>query len=662
LTAKLRALVIGAGPMVVQVHLPALRGRVELVAVSDLDPARADAARREFGFREASGDAVAALARDDIDIVYVFGSAQMHFELGMRALANGKHLFVEKPVAPSWSDARAMADAADERGLIAVGGHNRRFLQSFAALREKQGAARWRHAEAIFHKPETGRRPGYGARSWLGANGIHALDALVYMMGGLPAEMTAFAEGEHVFSALMRWEDGAQAAFLSNNAAGERREEYVFHGIGETHRVVETGLAAATFPVEHDAFLASIRNGRPPPHSLHALVPSLYLMELVENGHSGALRLPGETPPAVVRAAREQTVLVLEPAGLLAPLARHMPNARLVSWDDVRAPRGDVTAAILGRGSQPLTNDILVRLPNLAVVGIAGQSLARYAPEALFARNIALVNASAAYAESVAEFALALAILARRRAFVAHEIMREGRWGVRRPPSGLKGVVRGIAGALRPVLKAARLEKPARGAWRKAAPLVAMPPAGDSRDLKGAAVGLIGWGAIARAFARRLLQAGARVSVWSEHAPPDEILATGAAPAALAEVLAADVVSLHRGLTPGTRHFLGHAELAKLRAGSVLINVARGALIEPDALLARLNQGDIFACLDTFENEPPARTDPLRALPNVFLTSHIAGGSPEMHAAAAEEVVVKVAAFLAGDAPETVSAAHAAMT
>jgi phosphoglycerate dehydrogenase-like enzyme/predicted dehydrogenase len=648
--------------MAVQVHLPALRGRVALAVVSDIDRERAEAARLKFGFGEATGDAVAAIARDDIDIVYVFGSAQMHFDLGMRALGNGKHLFVEKPVAPSFVEARAMADAARARGLIAVGGHNRRFLRSFSALREKQGAVRWRSAEAVFHKPESGKRPRYGARSWLGANGIHAIDALVWMMGGLPAEMTAFADGEHVFSVLMRWQDGAQATILSNNAAGERREEYVFHGIGETHRVVETGLAAESFAAEHDAFLDAVRGGGEPRHALAALAPSLFLMELIEKGHNGAVQLPVEMPEPAPRIRREQTILVAEPAGLLAPLARHLPNARLVSLDDVSEARGDVTAAILGRGSRPLTDEILDRLPNLAVVGIAGQSLARYAPEALLARGIALVNASTAYAESVAEFALALAILGRRRAFVSHELMREGRWGVRRPPSGLKGAVRGGVGALRPMIEAARLEGPARQAWRKAAPLVAMPPAQDSRDLKGAVAGLIGWGAIARAFLQRLAPAGARVLVWSEHAREEDIAAAGAEPAALGQVLAADIVSLHRGLTPLTRHFLGSGELARLRPGSVLINVARGALIEPHALLARLKQGDIIACLDTFETEPPAPADPLRALPNVFLTSHIAGGSHEMHAAAAEEVVAKVAAFLAGEAPETVSAAHAAMT
>jgi phosphoglycerate dehydrogenase-like enzyme len=121
-------------------------------------------------------------------------------------------------------------------------------------------------------------------------------------------------------------------------------------------------------------------------------------------------------------------------------------------------------------------------------------------------------------------------------------------------------------------------------------------------------------------------------------------------------VLAADIVSLHRGLTESTRHCLGAAELAKLRPGTVLINVARGALIEPNALLARLKRGDIFACLDTYEEEPLIASHALRRLPNVFLTSHIAGGSPDNYAAAAVEVVRKVAAYLAKDATESISA------
>ncbi|HEY3519481.1 MAG TPA: NAD(P)-dependent oxidoreductase, partial [Rhodanobacteraceae bacterium] len=209
----------------------------------------------------------------------------------------------------------------------------------------------------------------------------------------------------------------------------------------------------------------------------------------------------------------------------------------------------------------------------------------------------------------------------------------------------------------RPVIRAAGLDPLLVRLWRaRHTAQAADPTVLQPRELRGATVGLIGWSANARAFAARLQQAQVRVLVYTEHASDSDLAESGVTRASLGEVLAADIVSLHRGLTPDTRHFLGAAELAKLRPGAVLINIARGALVEPDALLARLRRGDVFACLDTYATEPPSSEDPLRTLPNVFLTSHIAGGSADMHAAAAHEVMRKIADYLAGGAVERITA------
>jgi phosphoglycerate dehydrogenase-like enzyme len=302
----------------------------------------------------------------------------------------------------------------------------------------------------------------------------------------------------------------------------------------------------------------------------------------------------------------------------------------------VRPPPGLTSSPpLLGRGCDPLPRDVLDKLPNLAVVGIMALSLARHQPEELLSRGVTLINASAAYAGSVAEFALGLAILARRHAFASHELMREGGWGVARRTPGVRGALERAARVLRPGVRAMGLESVLLRAWRAGKPLMGanLPPSAVARDLQGATVGLIGWGANARAFAQRLLNAGARVRVHSQHATAQQISAIGATPCSLGEALAAEIVSLHRGLTRDSRHCLGAAELAMLRPGSVLINIARGALIEPVALLERLRRGDIFACLDTYDEEPLAASHPLRRLANVFLTSHIAGGSRDMHAA-----------------------------
>jgi phosphoglycerate dehydrogenase-like enzyme/predicted dehydrogenase len=692
----LRALIIGAGPASVDMHLPILarlrdRGELALAIVCDIQQERAAAALKRFRFLEAAGDAQAALERPEIDVVYIFGSAQMHYQYGLAALRNGKHLFVEKPVAPSYTHAVEMAVAARGRGVIAAGGHNRRFYRSLAAVRARAGKAGWRFAEAVFHKAEHAKPPRFGARTWLGANGIHALDALMYMMGGLPDDIASIAEGNAAneprsFSAIMRWRNGAQGAFLSNNDAGARREEYVFHAAAETCTVTDAGVTVhrdegksqilraspdhslfrESLAAEHDAFLVAIRGGDPPPHSLAAIAPSLFLGELIETGYRGPVTLPeaSRSQPteraAMPRAGGQRSILLVQPDELQSALGRLLPQYRLVTLEDMARSdksRPDVTAAILGRGSTALARDILARLPQLRVVGVVGLSLTRFAPETLLERGIELVNASEAYAESVAELALGLAILSRRRAFLSHEVMRRGGWGTDLRQTGLDGMLRRAGRRAGPAINAMGMESIVRRARKMAGPSIEGPATRvtGSHELQGATVALIGWGASARAFSRRLVFANARVVVYSEHATAAEILQAGTSPVSLDEALAADIVSLHRGLTKATRHGLGAPELARLRPGAVLINVARGALIEPRALVARLMQGDIFACLDSYEEEPVPASDPLRRLPNVFLTSHIAGGSADMYAAAAEEVVRKVAMHLAGDGTASIS-------
>ena len=572
-------------------------------------------------------------------------------------------------MAPTWSDAQELADLAQTAGLIAVGGHNRRFYQSFDAVRLRAGKGGFRHVEAAFHKPEFGRPPPFGARTWLGANGIHALDALIFMMGSLPEHMTSFGR-DGIFSALLHWADGAQGVFVCNNNAGERLERYVFHAPGTTFTVDEDGLAVAAagavsklgllpqgdgFEAEHRSFLDAIESGVAPRHSIASLVPSLFLCERAEEGFSGKIDFPTIRRHPVPTAVANRTLLVDRVERLGGGLVGLPAHCRLISLADVSRleyPRPDVEGAILGGGTPPLSQAILDKLPNLRVVGVAALSLAAYEPEALLARGISLVNATETYAESVAEFAFALAVLGRRRAFDSHEVMRRGGWGTGRSGSGFR---RYLQTSGLPLAKMLGLDLRLRALWRRVTPQAGNRTALVPRMLRGATAGLVGWGANASALAARLTAAGATVLVYSEHATDDDIVA--ARRATLAEVLAADIVSLHRGLTPATRHFLGTPELARLRPGAILINVARGALIDPDALLQRLQRGDVFACLDTFETEPLSRNHALRRLPNVFLTSHIAGGSGDMHAAAAREVVVKVNRFLDGANVDAVSRA-----
>jgi len=685
-----RVLVVGAGEAATLLHLPVLArlrdaGRLVLVEICDLRSDRAGAAQRRFGFDRASGDAASAIGRSDIDAVYLFATAQLHHRYGLQALRSGKHLFVEKPVAPSHAEACELAAAAHDNRRIAVGGHNRRFYRSLAEIRAQASRAGWQSAEAVFHKPAHGTPVPFGARTWLGANGIHTLDALIFLMGGPPDHLMSVAEGAagspDRFSSLMRWQDGRTATFLCNNQAGARREDYVVHAPGKTCRATEEGLSIEEagrsirldrpaigdgFEAEHAAFLDAIATGTEPIHSLAALAPSLRIAEFIEEGFTGAVQLPPKAPSAPppaqaqARSHRAGSLLVVNPGRFKDALAAGPVDRPLLALDDLRrsaGPRPDIVGALIAAGPERLAPDVLDAMPNLSVVGLAGLSFARHDPDALLDRGIALLHASTAHAESVAQFALGLAILGRRCAFPAHEALRRGGWGASPRATGVLRVAR----ALRPIAERVGFDGPLLRLWRRAAPRVgADGPLNLPHDLRGATVGLIGWSANARLFAGHLIALGARVRAWSEHASPEALRAMNVAPVSLGDALGADIVSLHRGLTPATRHFLGARELARLRPGAILINVARGALIDPDALLERLREGDIFACLDTFEEEPLPASHPLRALPNVFLTPHIAGGSPDMHAAAAEEIVGKLLAYLEGEPVDTLSAARLA--
>ena len=129
-TKKVRVAVIGLGAMAHKIHLPILKtlasqGRIELSVACDLRADAVDRAVSGFGFSEGSTNPQQVVSRTDIDAVYLFGPAQMHFQFGRLAIESGKHIFVEKPIAPSYADAKVLADLAAQYRVIAVAGYNR---------------------------------------------------------------------------------------------------------------------------------------------------------------------------------------------------------------------------------------------------------------------------------------------------------------------------------------------------------------------------------------------------------------------------------------------------------------------------------------------------------------------------------------------------------
>lgn len=145
-------------------------------------------------------------------------------------------------------------------------------------------------------------------------------------------------------------------------------------------------------------------------------------------------------------------------------------------------------------------------------------------------------------------------------------------------------------------------------------------------ELTGQTVGLIGLGHISRRLIELLVPFQCKLLVHDPYVSKELALAVGAQMTSLERVMSdADVVVCLAPLTPKTRRMIGATELAWLRPDSVFVNVSRGAIVDPDALIERARKGDIRVSLDVFDPEPIPAGSPIRDLPNVFLSPHIAG-------------------------------------
>ena len=170
-------------------------------------------------------------------------------------------------------------------------------------------------------------------------------------------------------------------------------------------------------------------------------------------------------------------------------------------------------------------------------------------------------------------------------------------------------------------------------------------------QLAGKTLGVLGTGAIGLRMAQLGKGIGMHVIAWTYHPDPVQAEALGwRYLPTMAEVLQqADVVSLHLRYSPDTEHIIGAKELALMKPTALFVNTARGQLVDQKALYEALHDGQIAgAGLDVFEQEPIDPHDPLLTLPNVVLSPHTAGTTPEALMNGLELCAANVAAFLAG--------------
>jgi D-3-phosphoglycerate dehydrogenase len=192
------------------------------------------------------------------------------------------------------------------------------------------------------------------------------------------------------------------------------------------------------------------------------------------------------------------------------------------------------------------------------------------------------------------------------------------------------------------------------GAWPK--------PSFIGRDIAGSVIGLIGFGAIGRETGRLAKALGMRVLVLDPMTPADAVKQSGFEVAAnLDELLAtADIVSLHCPLTNETRNLIDAERLSQMKPDALLVNTARGGIIDEAALLKALQEKRIGgAALDSFSVEPPAADSPLWSLDNLIVTPHVAGVTKGSAIQMAETAARHIISVLDGNPPDPRSIALA---
>jgi phosphoglycerate dehydrogenase-like enzyme len=299
------------------------------------------------------------------------------------------------------------------------------------------------------------------------------------------------------------------------------------------------------------------------------------------------------------------------PAGLnrLQRIARLAPSPALTDFTSPDADQilADTEVLITGWGCPMIDADVLSRAPQLrAVIHAAGTVKGRVTP-ACWERGVQVSTAASANAEPVAEFTLAMLLLAGKAVL---PIARE--YATRRGPVNLGR------------------EFPAIGNYQRR-------------------IGLVGASRVGRRVIELLRPFAFDVWVSDPFLNPAQAQSLGVTLAALDQLLSTcTIISLHAPSLPSTRHLIDRRRLSLLPDGAVLINTARGALIDQDALTDELVSGRLSAILDTTEPEITAPDSPLYTLPNVLLTPHLAGASGNELARLGQSALAELARYARG--------------
>ena len=279
-------------------------------------------------------------------------------------------------------------------------------------------------------------------------------------------------------------------------------------------------------------------------------------------------------------------------------------NAEQYGEEELAEKLRGVDICISGWGNTPFHEKTLKYADKLKLIAHIGGSVRPMVGDAAFERGIRVCSGNRVFAESVAEGVLTYMLCSLRKIGEYEARMAAGEW----------------------------------------------PSLIGTRGLLGRSVGLVGYGMIAEYLVKFLKPFGCRIMVSSRHISAEELAEAGIEAAAAEEIFrTCDIVSLHSSLTARTKHSIGADLLNSMKDGALLVNTARGALIDEEALVLVLQERPVWAALDVFETEPLPMDSPLRECERVLLMPHAAGPTADRRYVVTSHVLDDIGRFMNGE-------------
>ncbi len=281
------------------------------------------------------------------------------------------------------------------------------------------------------------------------------------------------------------------------------------------------------------------------------------------------------------------------------------PYDRQLTEDKLIELAQDCDVVMTGWGTPKMCAETVKKMPNLKMIAHTAGSVAYLLNPDIYDCGIQVIGANDVFARSVAEATLAYTFCGLRQIELMSEIMRSGGWKV----DGLYN----------------------RGLFYKK-------------------VGIVGFGAIARHFLELIRWFKCDIRIYSSYLSEEEAAKYGGRLASLEEIFSeCDVVSIHSSMTPKNAGLVTRDLLSKLRPDSLLVNTARGGVIDEPAMFEMLMEGRFNAVLDVYAEEPPRADNPIRQCKNALLMPHVGGPTIDMREVCILELCEDLARFQKGE-------------